>query len=124
MPVMWIQHEQEQRWCPVALNGEAVALPANSELQVGGEVAHAAAIVLSAGAGGDRLVMARTGAAVWVNGEPLLLGVRVLRDRDVIRVGSGECAVYSAESLASVGYLSGPCAGGDSLYPHFGTAYR
>jgi hypothetical protein len=102
MPVLWIQHEQEQRWSPVPLNGEAVALPIDPEQQASAEVDRASAVLLPLSGGSDRFLIAGSDAAVWINGDPLVLGIRVLRDRDVIRVGAGECVVYSAEALPSV----------------------
>jgi hypothetical protein len=104
MAVLWIHDDLEQRWCPVPLNGKAVTLTDDPERPAVEEVsARSPMVVLPVGPGADRVLLARAGAAVWVNGDPLLLGIRVLRDRDVIRIGAREsCVVFSAESLPQV----------------------
>ncbi len=39
---------------------------------------------------------------VWINGLPLLTGIRILTDRDEIRIDSGEPMFFSTETLACV----------------------
>jgi hypothetical protein len=47
---------------------------------------------------------------VFVNGEPLALGVALLRDRDELRVGGGAAVYFSTERLA----CAEPCARDDA----------
>ena len=48
------------------------------------------------------VLIAGVGAEVSVNGMPLATGIRVLSDRDEIRVSSADSYYFSTESLASV----------------------
>ncbi len=54
------------------------------------------------GAGESWQLVAGRDAAVRVNGEPLLVGIRTLRDRDAIAVNGGDCVFFSTERLARV----------------------
>ena len=47
------------------------------------------------------VVIAETGAAVLVNGEPVRIGLRVLTNRDDLRTGDGTRAVFSDECRAT-----------------------
>jgi hypothetical protein len=53
------------------------------------------------------VLLAAEGAPVRVNGLPLLVGVRVLQDRDEIRVGRADSLFFSTESAARVESFSG-----------------
>ena len=48
------------------------------------------------------LVMAGRGTRVWVNGRPLHTGIRVLQDRDDVRVHDQLSVFFSTEQLAEV----------------------
>ena len=63
--------------------------------------------VMIAAAWEERVLLAAAGADVWVNGERVGLGIRVLRDRDGIRVGRFGNFFYSSERLARVERFSG-----------------
>ncbi len=86
MAVLWKKLERGE-WEAEELNGAAV--------EVGDGV-------VIARAGVERVLIAEAGALVWVNGERVGLGIRVLRDRDAIAVGVGGKFFFSSESLARV----------------------
>jgi len=103
MPLLWNQREHKEQWSPVPLGDEDVALPLDPDPPVGGSGPAAAVITRPVPGGGPaRTLMAAPGGLVWVNGEPLILGIRVLCDRDTIRIGARECVFYSTESLPQI----------------------
>ena len=53
-------------------------------------------------AGDTWVLVAPSGTAVRINGWPLHLGLRVLRDRDELRIGDAEPCFFSTERLAHV----------------------
>jgi hypothetical protein len=52
--------------------------------------------------GGGWALVADGSVRLLVNGEPLAVGIALLRDRDELRVGGGEPVYFSAERLACV----------------------
>jgi hypothetical protein len=60
------------------------------------------------GSGQERWVLFSRDARLQINGEPVWLGLRVLRDRDEIRLVSGERLYFSSERLAEVVPLPAP----------------
>ncbi len=101
MAVLWIHHEREQGWCPVPLNGVAVALGEASP-PPGAAGVDAPVLMLSVADGAESVLMSGVGAAPSINGDPLALGIRVLRDHDAIRIGSSDSMFFTTESLAQV----------------------
>jgi hypothetical protein len=106
MAHLWVRDEAEQ-WAvmplehaalsltpgpprPVASLADARALPANVLMLRTGETDPAWVLVAGSGAG------------VSVNGMPLAVGIRVLADRDEIRVSSADSYFFSTENLAIV----------------------
>jgi hypothetical protein len=102
MAHLWLHHEQDQQWRPVSLNRDPVGLTEDPQRPLGSMGSAVAIIVPGPLGGAARALIAPPRAAVWVNGDPLLLGIRVLADRDSIRVGSGQCFFYSTETLPRV----------------------
>ena len=103
MSVLWIYREPEQQWQPMPLDGESIRLSGDQARPIvaGGDAP--ASLIAPGPLGGAAWVMiASLGAGVCVNGVPLLLGIRVLLNRDAIRVGANECVYFSSESLAQV----------------------
>lgn len=112
MAVFWIHDECEREWRPVPLAGRPVWLAAGSarvEMAPHPPAEGLAAVIVPCDAGGWAIA-SRPGVGVWVNGDPLLLGLRVLRDHDAIRVGAGEVVFYSGEAIATVVPFAGPRA--------------
>ena len=61
-----------------------------------------AASLVRAGGSGSELWAVLGSESVLVNGDPLLLGVRVLTDRDELRIGGGPPFYFSRERLAKI----------------------
>jgi hypothetical protein len=112
--VIWIHSPQEHRWLPVALIGNTVALSGDPEQPIASTEVGAPALVMPLPGGAERILLSPNGANVRVNGDPVLLGVRVLRDRDAICIGSADPVFFSTESVPRVAPFDGdramPCA--------------
>ncbi len=98
MAVFWVQDEQGQ-WEPVASNDDTVDLRGVLGPAVAPEIG-AAAVVMKRGE--ERILISNGREGVWVNGEPLVLGIRALRDRDAIRIGARRTAFFSTEALPRI----------------------
>ena len=98
MSHLW-QHQNGQ-WQPVALPGPAHALSFTGEL-LAEEAPAAAAHCRLVASGHTSVLLAAPAARVRVNGVPLSLGCRVLRDRDEIVTGRTR-AYFSTERLTRV----------------------
>lgn len=96
MAVLWTQREQDDSWRPTELNGDPAPLAGVSS------AAGAVATVLPLVGSADRILITGRRASISINGNPLLLGIRVLRDRDAIRVGPSPCVYFSLETLPVV----------------------
>lgn len=83
--------------------GEAVARPFETEARGEPQLGGVARLVSTQAAGGKEawLLLAAPGQAL-VNGQPVWLGLRVLRDRDEIQFTGGGSLFFSTESLARV----------------------
>jgi len=90
---------QLDQWQPTPLAGSLLAMSTKGELSQATS-SDSSPIRLRA-AGSEWVLLAGPSARVRINGEPLALGVRVLRDRDEIVVGSAR-SYFSTERLASV----------------------
>jgi len=100
MAVFWKKLSAEETWSPVVLDEQGAALAQDAASTAPEAGANASPLVMAA-PNGDWTLLSPAGTAVWANGDPVLLGIRVLRDRDVIRAG-GENIVFSSESLCAV----------------------
>jgi hypothetical protein len=116
MAQFWI-HDEASNWMAVPLGGDTVVLTGDSvrpsPLRAGSEDGSCAgssrAVVVRSGEVGSEVwvLAAAADAAVHVNGQPLHLGLRVLRDKDEVRVGNGASLFFSAERSACIGALVG-----------------
>jgi len=97
MAHLWLN--QNSQWQPVPMAGPALALSAAGELTAV-PPADDAQIRLIASAN-DWVLLAVPAARIRINGEPLSLGCRVLRDRDEIVIGQVR-SYFSTERLARV----------------------
>jgi len=103
---MWVKDDDV--WAVLSLDGDPLSLRSNPPLPVRGSLdkADAASQVISLRApgltGAPWVLMAGAKGAVRVNGIALATGMRVLADRDEIRVGSSHTLFFSAESLARI----------------------
>lgn len=112
MATIWSQQNDEGGgWAATALDGEPEAFfltgdpqsPVSARQSEGaarGDVCLVRRMALS-GTEAWTLV-APDGAAVSINGDPVMLGMRVLRDRDEIRVSQREAVFFSTEQPAVV----------------------
>jgi hypothetical protein len=103
MAHLWIE-DIPGEWAILPLATSRVVLPART-LGTGrfGEDATAPPLVLvRAQARSTWHVIAPPDAPAWVNGLPIVHGLRELRDRDEIRTATGETFYYSGEELAQV----------------------
>ena len=97
MALLWqLQHDQ---WQPVPMAGSLIALSTSGELRK--VLPSAIAPIRLRAAGSEWVLLADPGARARINGEPLALGIRVLRDRDEIVLG-GARSYFSTECLACV----------------------
>jgi hypothetical protein len=119
MPHLWIQHsapsaptadieDESCRWLAAPLVGDALHLPLRHEghgaVAPTGTVAppdRPASVLRVSGGDGEYWLLAGS-ESVRVNGLPLLAGIRVLRDRDEIRVDGDPPVYFSTEKLARV----------------------
>jgi hypothetical protein len=99
MPLLWI--DRDPAWAVLPLGELCVALTADRERPACLDPADGGigALVVRMEQGGDvwTLIAHHAGPPVRVNGSPLLLGVRVLRDKDEIRI-QGSRFFFSTES--------------------------
>jgi hypothetical protein len=106
MAHLFIRH-QEQGWVILPLQRAPVALTDQGAQPVfAAEMDHAgnrALLITRHDAGDDRwALVAQPDADVRVNGQSVVLGIRVLADRDAIQVGNGEPMFFSAERVPQV----------------------
>jgi hypothetical protein len=114
MAQVWMPGNGEIEWEPVTLDATAYGLagsglsPLDDPGHPNGDAAFAALLVQSVKTFGEQwLLLARSKAMVQVNGLPLVLGVRLLCDRDEITVrsegadGALRC-YFSTEPVAQV----------------------
>jgi hypothetical protein len=104
MAIFWCRFdsEGEHRWEPTLLVEHSTALSGNPEQPVVAAENDAPALVMRSDGESDRILLSNGSAIVRVNGEALLLGIRVLRDRDAIRIGASEPIFFSTESLPRI----------------------
>ena len=114
MAQLWMQGEMEEDgrrftgagWVvrPITGDNECLAATgpqaAGAEREGGGDPM--AASLLRAGGSGSELWAVLGSQSVFVNGDPLLLGIRVLTDRDELRIGGEPPFYFSSERLAKV----------------------
>jgi len=104
MPHLWVKDSGE--WTVLELLSDTFALTRDPLKPVQrrelGTPAEIACMLRCNGAGGEHLfVLAPSeNTAVIINGIPLASGIRILRDRDELRVGGIERMYFSTESLA------------------------
>jgi hypothetical protein len=103
MAHLWIE-DFPGEWAVLPLSAPRVQLaprlalaPASAPTDVG-----AALLVRADTARDEWHVLAPHDEPVWINGLPLISGVRVLTDRDEIRLASGDAFFFSTETLARV----------------------
>ena len=101
------------RWEPAPLTGPALALDAGGELRPAapGDVSHLRFLAVEKD---SWVLLASPAGVVRVNGDPVVAGIRVLRDRDEIVLGGARC-FFSAERLARIEPFPG--ADGDVICP-------
>ena len=90
---------QNSQWQPMPLEGSALALSTSGELRAASAQDDARIRLLASS--GDWVLLATPDARVRINGDPLGLGCRLLRDRDEIVVGHAR-AYYSTERLVRI----------------------
>jgi hypothetical protein len=105
MAHLWVQ-DDTGAWAVFSLASQLLSLPdafpAAGRRPHDGQAGTHAILLRSVGAGSTRWVLMAASQGVRVNGAPLLTGIRVIVDRDEIRLGRG-CSVYfSSEALATV----------------------
>lgn len=104
MAHLWVQ-DDSNAWAVFSLTSQFLSLPEALPAGPGthdGEADSEAILLRSAGVGGARWVLLAASPGVLVNGVPLFTGIRVLLDRDELRLGAA-CSVYfSSEALATV----------------------
>jgi len=97
MSYLWLQ--QQDQWQPLSLSSGVLALSSTGDLR---EVLPLDAAPLRLrSVGNDWVLLAAPRQRVRINGVPLGLGIRVLRDRDEIVFGHGR-SFFSSERLACV----------------------
>jgi len=105
--------DEASNWMAVPLDGDTVVLTGDSirpaPPQVRSEDGCREAVVVRSGQGGSEVwvLAAVAEAAVHVNGQPLHLGLRVLRDKDEMRIGDGASLFFSEERPACITALPG-----------------
>ena len=117
MPMLWFRSD-EKAWRSVPLDEHAYALSGQTAspvadgswpVQDGGGALLCRAPGPASGAKKWRLVTLPH-AHVQVNGAPVILGLRVLSDRDEIRCGASAPFFFSTESIARVAPFTGGSA--------------
>ncbi len=99
MAHLWTR-EKDNAWRAVALSGEAVALGGHPP----GPVDAGGVAVVRRSSGGRKrwMLLAPPDAPVRVNGVAVRTGIRMLDDRDSIRLGASPQIYFSTERLAAV----------------------
>jgi hypothetical protein len=96
---LWI--EQEGEWTVLPLDGVAVNLGTQPLRYLEAESGPASVLIIPAAR--DKWVLVeRAGYGAWANGLPLSAGMRVLADRDEIRINDAGRVFFSAETLARI----------------------
>jgi hypothetical protein len=107
MAHLWVQ-DGEEGWVSYELDGSAVGLCADGVIEAASRsrvrLPSASAVVVRVAAGGGEqwALAASKSTGVRLNGLKLVTGLRVLSDRDEIRLPSGTILYFSKETLASV----------------------
>jgi hypothetical protein len=105
MAHLWVQ-DDSNAWAVFSLASPFLslpgALPGTGPAALAGRASSEAILLRSAGVGSTRWVLLAASRGVLVNGLPLLTGIRVLIDRDEIRLGRGGSVYFSSEALATV----------------------
>jgi hypothetical protein len=107
MAHLWVKDDSAE-WAVLALDGQAFTLgtsPPRPLAEAIGQDRLASSVVLmrAGGAGGSAWVLVAGSARdVRVNGAALSLGIRVMKDRDEIRIRGTGTLFFSTESLARV----------------------
>jgi hypothetical protein len=115
---IWIAGGAEQCWTPTELQGAAFELSAGADdakrievrplgVSIVETIAASTSLLLRGGDGlaGEWCLL--SSSASRVNGEPLVLGVRVLENRDEIRFAGGARVYFSTEQVARPERFSG-----------------
>jgi hypothetical protein len=113
MARLWFQ-DDGRAWQPRVLDGVDVPLAAVEPSACASD-ARSILIRQTRMPGGGWVLLAGSLADVRANGEPVRLGIKVLRDRDEIRVAGGEVFFFSDEKLAEVAPFPG--TSGDAVCP-------
>jgi len=112
MAHLWVRTEAEQ-WAVLPLEHDAFTLTANPPRPVDPSFREGDALssVLLVRARGHEAVtwvlVSGAGSRVSVNGSVIETGMRVVADRDEIRIAGGERLYFSTETLASVEQFAG-----------------
>ena len=108
---LWLQ-DTDRQWAVLPLTGDRLPLDATLPGLARGADAEfgRAELVRSAEPDREWVLLAQGEDNLRVNGLPLPLGIRVLRHRDEIRLGSLGTAFFSTETLARVVEYPGPTA--------------
>ena len=107
MAHLWVTTETNQ-WAVLPLDQDAFALLAKPPQPVcrplGEGVAWSSVLLVRAGPASSAawVLIARGGLGVSINGLPLTTGIRVVSDRDEIRIAGERSFYFSTESLARV----------------------
>jgi hypothetical protein len=105
MAHFWVQDDSDA-WAVFPLASQFLSLPdalaAAGPGAPDGQATSDAILVRSAGSGSTRWVLIAASPGVLMNGVPLLTGIRVLLDRDEIRLGAARTVYFSSETLATV----------------------
>jgi hypothetical protein len=112
MAHLWVRDEAE-RWAVLPLEREAFSLsstpprPIARQLGEGDALCDALLIRADSPQADSWVLIASAGAGVSVNGVPLGAGIRVVSDRDQIRVGGEHEYYFSTETLARIEQFPG-----------------
>lgn len=108
MAHLWLRDDAEG-WAVWPLEGEAFALEASPPQNLTRDELVPSAVLLRSGDGrAPRWVLvAGAKSEVYLNGLRVSLGIRVIRDRDEIRVGDAGACFFSTETLARVAAFPG-----------------
>lgn len=102
MAHLWCR-DTDRNWAVLELSGDRLHLDADLPGPAEDTGATGARLVRSGGADdGAWVLLTEEPGAVRVNGFPLPLGIRVLADRDAIRLGRLGTVFYSTEKLARI----------------------
>lgn len=101
MAHFWVRYDGE--WAIAALDGDALVLGSwNGSSQEKSSADEPRVQRVDSGAGSGWVLLAGPDCDVSVNGLPLLAGIRLLADRDEIRVAGASPVYFSAEALARI----------------------